>query len=248
MPEQIRWTPELVDRFWNGFSKTRLVEHSFSRQAGRSLITAIDHLLPGDGQILDFGAGDGDLVWMMSERGLRVAAYEPSPSRSETLSVRLQEFPTFIGIEGLQSKAQYDVVLLVEVLEHIIDEQFKRQLNRLKKFTKPGGLVVVTVPNSEDLELGMAYCPVSNTLFHRWQHVRSFTAETLAHQMSLFGFQEVVTHHVEFSDPLFVPFDRLWGDPEKIASPPSHLIELRANRAARIGGETNLLYIGRRVL
>lgn len=246
-PQRIRWTPEMVNRFWNGFSKTRLVEYSFSRQAGRSLLVAIDHLLPKKGRILDFGAGDGDLVRLMSDRGLRAAAYEPSESRSQKLIEKLQRCLHALGIEGLYSKAAFDVVLLVEVLEHIIDEQLEDQLNRLKAFTKDGGLIIVTVPNNEDLDLGMAYCPVSNLLFHRWQHVRSFTAESLVQLMASHGFQEVVTHHVEFIEPLFVPFDRLWGDPDQTVSLPSHIVELRANRAARIGGETNLLYIGRRV-
>jgi len=55
---------------------------SFSKQGGRSLIIAVDHLLPRDGSILDFGAGDGDLAQFLCERGLRAAAYETSGEMS----------------------------------------------------------------------------------------------------------------------------------------------------------------------
>ena len=88
-PERLKWTPELVARYWDGFSQTRLVEYSFSRQVGRSLLVAVDHLLPRDGRVLDFGAGDGHLVRLMSERGLKVAAYEPSAGRLDTLRAQL---------------------------------------------------------------------------------------------------------------------------------------------------------------
>lgn len=33
-----------------------------------------------------------------------------------------------------------------------------------------GGALIITTPNEENLEDNMVYCPVSNTIFHRWQH------------------------------------------------------------------------------
>lgn len=245
-PQRIQWTPELVDRFWNGFSQTRLVEFSFSKQAGRSLIVAVDHLLPREGRVLDFGAGDGYLIKLMCDRGLYVAGYEPSEGRSLNLTSMLENYPRFLGFATQDSAEQYDFVMMAEVIEHILDEQLDKTLGRLSDFVKPGGILVVTTPNNEDLELGMSYCPISNTLFHRWQHVRSFTRDSLAELLADHDFEEVVTHHVEFNDSLYVPSDPLWGGAPPDGDPPSHIQELRANRSARIGGETNLLYIGRR--
>jgi hypothetical protein len=136
--------------------------------------------------------------------------------------------------------------MMAEVIEHILDEQLDATLRRLADLTRPGGILVVTTPNNEDLELGMVYCPVSNTLFHRWQHVRSFTDISLAALLAQYGFEALVTHHVEFNDALYVPSDSLWGKATDDAVLPSHIQELRANRSVRIGGETNLLYVGRR--
>lgn len=246
-PQRIHWTPELVARFWNGTSQTRLTAFNFSLQAGRSVIVALDHLLPRDGRILDFGAGDGDLVRLMCERGLRTAAYEPSEGRAQTLSQRLESRPGFLGVVGPESREEFDFVMMAEVIEHVLDKEFDSCLKRLKALTRLGGILAVTTPNNEDLDLGMAYCPVSNTLFHRWQHVRSFTADSLSGLLSRYGFEEIVTHQLEFNDALYVPYDSLWGTPESAENPPSHIIELRANRSVRIGGEANLLYIGRRV-
>ena len=135
---------------------------------------------------------------------------------------------------------------MVEVIEHILDEQLDETLGRLAALTKPAGTLVVTTPNNEDLDLGMAYCPVSNLLFHRWQHVRSFTRETLCAVLDRFGFDEVVTHHVSFDDAIYCPTDPIWGQPDPEAPLPDYITKLRRNEQARIGNENTLLYIGRK--
>ena len=244
-PRRIRWTPALVERFWQGFSQTRLVEHSFSRQGGRSLIIAVEHLLPRSGDVLDYGAGDGDLVQLMCERGLKMYAYEPSGKRIETLRNRLGKYTNFLGIVKPETNKCFDVVIVAEVIEHVLDEQIDVCLRRIHSLIRPGGLLIVTAPNNEDLDLGMAYCPISNTLFHRWQHVRSFTDRTLADLLSRYGFGEIASHHIEFNDALFVPYDPIWGS-DTVTDMPSHIVELRANRPVRMGAENNLLYIGKR--
>jgi 2-polyprenyl-3-methyl-5-hydroxy-6-metoxy-1,4-benzoquinol methylase len=197
-PGRLQWTPELVNRFWDAFAQTRLVAFSFSKQGGRSLIIAVDHLLPRDGKILDFGAGNGHLIQLMSERGLKAAAYEPSENRMEYLRNTLSDCAGFLGVISDNDWDLFDAVIAAEVLEHILDELLDKTLGRLSNLTKPGGIVIITTPNNEDLELGMAYCPVSNLLFHRWQHVRSFTRETLCTLMDRFGFDEIATHQLSF--------------------------------------------------
>ena len=46
------------------------------------------------------------------------------------------------------SDKTFDVVLLIEVIEHILDEQLESSLKHLADFTKPGGLLIVTTPPS----------------------------------------------------------------------------------------------------
>lgn len=245
-PRRLQWTPELVGRFWNGVSRSRLNDLSFSKQGGRGLVVAIDHLLPRDGRIVDFGAGDGDLIRHLTERGLKVAAYEPSKERREHLAKQLADCPSFLGVIGGRGRTRFDVAIMAEVVEHILDEELVETLRRLASWVKPGGALVVTTPKDEDLELGMAYCPVSNTLFHRWQHVRSFSRESLCALLDRFGFDEVATHYVSFEDRLYVPWDDLWGEPEAAGDLPDYMLKLRRDEPARIGSETNLLFVGRK--
>jgi 2-polyprenyl-3-methyl-5-hydroxy-6-metoxy-1,4-benzoquinol methylase len=245
-PERLKWTPELVGRFWDGFSQTQLVQFSFSKQAGQSLLIAIDHLLPRDGKVLDFGAGDGHLVHLLCERGFCATAYEPSAGRMQNLEVALAGIERFGGVIGRDAPSKFDLVLMAEVIEHVLDDELDITLGRLADLTKPGGTLIVTTPNNENLELGMTYCPVSNMLFHRWQHVRSFTETTLPKLLHDYGFEEVVTHRVGFDAAVFLPVD-----PQSPTAPnedqlPDYIAKLRRNEKALIGGETNLLYVGRR--
>jgi SAM-dependent methyltransferase len=245
--QRLEWTPELVDRFWAGFAQTRLTEYSFSRLGGRSLVLAVEHHLPHDGTILDYGAGDGELVGLLLDRGYKVAAYEPSGKRNERLTDRVSGREGFLGLVGLQAKEQFDVVLMVEVIEHILDGELDGALRRLYRFLKKGGTLIVTTPNKEDLELGMAYCPVSDTLFHRWQHVRSFTAESLSALLKRHRFTPIVVHQLEFRPELFVPFDQRWAGDQFVAESPAYFKDLRTDTPVEIGNASNLLFIGRKV-
>jgi 2-polyprenyl-3-methyl-5-hydroxy-6-metoxy-1,4-benzoquinol methylase len=245
VPQRLDWTTKLVDRFWDGISKTRLVELNFSRLGGKALIAAFSHLLPKEGRILDFGAGDGDLIEMMCKRGLQVAAYEPSMGRSRNLQKRLSGEPGFLGTVDTKSAEVFDVVLLIEVIEHILQDQLEDSLNLVARYTRTGGILIVTTPNNEDLELNMAYCPVSNTLYHRWQHVRSFTPESLGGLLAAYGFEQLAIHQLEYRDDLYLPYDAVWGSPTVVLPP--HIEALRANRSTYTGSGMGLAYIGRRL-
>ena len=246
-PEYLEWTPELVDRFWNGIAQTRLIESSFARTGGLALLVMIDHLLTPESRILDFGAGDGDLVRAMCQRGLQVAAYEPSSARTENMRSKMGDVPGFLGVIGPEDEAQFDVVTMTEVIEHVLDEQMDGCLRRIASLVKVGGLLVVTTPNNEDLELSMAYCPFSNKLFHRWQHVRSFTPGSLRSLLSGYGFKEVVTHRTAFRTELFYPYDRCWGQGLAEAAHPPHMHAIRANRPTFVPPESAIVYICQRV-
>lgn len=245
-PVPLRWTPELVARFWDGVSQTSLNDLSFAKQGGRGLAVVIDHLLPRDGRIVDFGAGDGDMVRHLAQRGFKVAAYEPSSDRCASLSERLADCPGFLGTIGDHGRERFDAAVMAEVVEHILDDELEETLGRLASLVRRGGTLIVTTPDNEDLDQNMVYCPVSNTVFHRWQHVRSFTRESLCALLDGFGFDEVVTHHLPFDDRYYVPWDNFWGDPGAAGEPPDYLAQLRRNEPTRIGNQSNLLFVGRK--
>jgi SAM-dependent methyltransferase len=199
LSKPVQWSPDLVERFWSGLSQTRLSELSFSRHnADHLLELAAAYLKPG-GRHLDFGSGDGDLVRALLGRGYPTAAYEPASLRALKMPGEVASHPRFLGLVGGDEPERFDVVFMVEVIEHILDACLDDAFDRVRSLLAVDGLLIVTAPLAEDLELGSAYCPSCGAFFHRWQHLRSFTPESLDAFLSRYGFRRVASQQVDFS-------------------------------------------------
>lgn len=196
---KIHWTPQLVKKFWDGVAQTELDNLSFGKVAGPQFLELISNYLAPSGSHLDFGAGSGDVLQLLLDRGLNSAGFEPSPERQALLLAKIGGHKNFLGVKGLASNEQFDVVLLMEVVEHVLDEDFDAVLGQVAAFVKPGGYLIASTPNNEDLESSNVYCPVSDTLFHRWQHVRSFTPESLSGCFASRGFAAEFIALADFS-------------------------------------------------
>ncbi len=199
MVKAIHWTPQLVNKFWDGVAQTELDNLSFGKVAGPNFIALIsDYLAPG-GRHLDFGAGSGHILQLLLDRGLNAAGFDPSPDRQATLIEKIGAHKNFMGIKGLDCNEQFDVVLLIEVVEHVLDEDFDKVLEQVAKFVKPGGYLIASTPNNENLESSSVYCPVSDMFFHRWQHIRSFTPDELSNCFKNYGFSASFVALADFS-------------------------------------------------
>jgi SAM-dependent methyltransferase len=234
----VRWTPDLVSHFWDALTETKLLDIGFSKLAGRYLFEAVKwHLTPGT-RHLDFGAGDGDFVELLVTGGYPAAAFEGSDRRRRALLDRLEGKAGFLGAIGPDTGESFDAVFMIEVIEHILDEQVGPTLELIRRFLKPSGRLVVTTPNSENLDHAMCVCPTDGSVFHRWQHVRSFSADSLTALLNDHGFEPVVIHRLELSDRIFgagranLLRDPFWA----------HLFE--TERPLSIGTGENLVWIG----
>jgi 2-polyprenyl-3-methyl-5-hydroxy-6-metoxy-1,4-benzoquinol methylase len=197
--KRIHWTPQLVNKFWDGVAQTDLDNLSFGKVAGPKFLELISmYLVPG-GSHLDFGAGSGHVLQLLLDRGLNAAGFDPSPDRQALLVAKIGQHKNFLGIKGIDSSDQFDVVLLMEVLEHVLDEDFQKVLQRVANFVKPGGYLIASTPNNENLESSSVYCPVSETFFHPWQHVRSFTPYQISDCFKNLGFSSEFVALADFS-------------------------------------------------
>lgn len=209
--------------------------------AGGGLALAVRHHLPPDVTCLDFGAGSGDLIQPLLEAGCTVAALERAQQRRATLEERFRHRPNFAGVIDAESRRVFDVVFVVEVMEHVLEEEFETTVQLIYRFVRPGGLLIITTPNHEDLDLGMCYCPVSNVLFHRWQHVRSITVDSLTALWARHGVDPIAVHQLEFTPALLAPLANTATN-----ALPDYLRDLRQDRSMRMGSEASILYLGRR--
>ncbi len=199
MVKRLQWTPELVSRFWDGIANTELDNLSFGRVAGPAFLDLVKKYIPPGHSVLDFGAGSGHFLQLLLDRGILAAGFEPSADRAARLAERIGRHDNFLGVFSLEADRQFDVVILMEVIEHVLDEDFNFVLERASKFVKPSGYLIVTTPNNENLESSGVYCPVSDTLFHPWQHVRSFTPPQLVKRIGGMGFARDFVGLVDFS-------------------------------------------------
>jgi 2-polyprenyl-3-methyl-5-hydroxy-6-metoxy-1,4-benzoquinol methylase len=99
-------------------------------------------------KVLDVGAGGGEFAYLLSRLGYDVVGVEPNAgyagfaSQSYGLDIRattleLVDFPV----------QTFDAITMHHVLEHIADP--RAALIRLAQWLKPGGVMVVEVPNAE---------------------------------------------------------------------------------------------------
>lgn len=197
--KRIHWTPQLVNKFWDGVAQTELDNLSFGKVAGPKFIELISDFLAPGGRHLDFGAGSGHVLQLLLDKGLNSAGFDPSPDRQASLIEKIGAHPNFLGVKGIDCNEQFDVVLLMEVVEHVLDEDFDKVLESVIGFVKPGGYLIVSTPNNENLETASVFCPVSGTFFHPWQHVRSFTPSSLNSCLKKYGLKDEFIALADFS-------------------------------------------------
>jgi len=208
-PKQLEWTSENISSFWNGCAQTRLMEYSFGKLAAESLILTTWSFLPEDGLILDFGAGDGDIVEALLDKGFKVAAYEPSINRRNISESKFKGNRNYYGLIDDDTNVKFDLIILCEVIEHLLDSELTDVLKKVGSLLKQDGKIIITTPNNEDIGLDICYCPTCNTTFHRWQHVRSFSGDSLKETLMQINIEPIVIHYTKFDINLFEPYSEI---------------------------------------
>jgi len=190
-PRPLEWNKENLARFWEYHAQ--FPTRYFSYQSGAAVVAAAKrHLAPGS-NVVDYGSGPGHLIPHLLSAGYTAMAADFSPHVTGDTDTRFAHHPKFRGVktfEALLSSAQkFDAVFMLEVVEHLEDEYLQEALLNASKLVKKGAYLIITTPNNERLEDSIIYCPVSNVTFHRWQHVRNWTASSLSAAVTPFGFE-----------------------------------------------------------
>jgi 2-polyprenyl-3-methyl-5-hydroxy-6-metoxy-1,4-benzoquinol methylase len=192
-PPLVQWTPEMVARFWD-FELSR-PWNFFAYQAGSALIARVRKYLPANARIVDYGAGAGFLMEDLLAAGYRCGGVEHGEGAVAALKKKFQGKANVIGLwhvrEVVGLEARFDAAFLTEVVEHLYDAELETCLAQIDRLLVPGGRLVVTTPNEENLADNMIMSPETGRLFHRWQHVRSWSATTLRQYLEDRGFLAV---------------------------------------------------------
>lgn len=98
--------------------------------------------------LLDVGCGTGDFLLTCKNNGWKVTGVEPNPKAKITAENKVQGKSVteiYSDMNLLNNEAQFDVITLWHVLEHI--PNLEGYISSLKKLLKPNGVLIIAVPN-----------------------------------------------------------------------------------------------------
>ena len=207
-PRQLNWSADQIARFWDYWSTRDDAQDTyFALQVGRGVATFAEHVCPLSGlRVLDFGSGPGHLISHLLSRGAHVSAADHSPDSIAEVDKRFRQQPGWCDARQIQGGGipwednTFDAVFCLETIEHLHSHDCVQVFDEIQRVLRPGGHAIFTTPHREDLQKSHVYCPNCNSEFHRWQHLRSWTAAQLENQLTHQGYQVDFCEGLSFHD------------------------------------------------
>lgn len=206
---EVEWNEPKIGEFWNIMSDVN-GDQFFSRRAtGVFLDIASKHL---GHKVLDVGCGPGGLVRELRRRGYDALGVDPSPP----------DEPYIIKMKGTELAAlgeqEFDSAVSLETFEHVLPAELPATFSAIASVLRPGGKVVFTIPLEENLQEETCVCPDCHAVFHRWQHLQSFSQKSITELLQSAGLEPLSFRGFELPFAfLFVPnflrpgFSRFWA-------------------------------------
>jgi 2-polyprenyl-3-methyl-5-hydroxy-6-metoxy-1,4-benzoquinol methylase len=185
--KHLEWTPEFVARFWDHWANSpELHDQYFTFQVGEAIANFLSCVSNLRGlHILDYGCGPGFLEEHLLRLGARVTAADYSPETVKSVNARFSKYDGWEGAglisDGaiLAPESSFDIITCIETIEHMFEPDRKKMLIEFRRILKPGGYLMVTTPNEENLQRNSILCPSCNYLFHMMQHLHSWNQSSL---------------------------------------------------------------------
>lgn len=207
---RVKWDDEKVKRVWDFYGNSSVFDNKrFSAHSGESIVAwAFSIIHPEESKNVDIGCGAGDLIkWLSKRTGREVSSiegFEFSSISRDTALERTNKLPRVGKIHLIDNEMTipegFDIAWMIEVVEHLVDEELDRAMAIAKKALKPGGRLVITTPNNEDLAAAECICPCCATIFHPKQHVRSWTEASLVDCLGRNGFETIASTQTNWAD------------------------------------------------
>ena len=174
-------------------------------RAGRIALerySMLSELLPPSANCLDAGSSSGEFVYLLQSRSHNAQGVEANIPYAEYSRSQLEIPVSILPFSEFKTEEKFDLVTMFHVLEHL--ENPVRDLSCLGEFLKPGGKLVIEVPNI--LYPNMAFS-------HKWHpgHLFSFSDKTLSLLLGQAGFRTISCSPVGDGGNLWGVFEKSVG-------------------------------------
>lgn len=238
-PHPLEWTDEKVERFWNFRNNYKPYDNTwFTQQAGPGVLKLANAQKAIKGKILDYGTGKGYLVdnLLSGFPNAEIYACDFTETLARETDEKNHDNKMFKGCKHITSLPTtyetdfFDMVFLIETIEHLTDTYLHATLKEIHRILKPGGFIVITTPNDEDLAKTFVHCADCGATFHHMQHIRSWNVDNLGKLMQDFAFRTQICSAVNIQ----------WYCKNGFA----HIMMDKLKNVFRSAKPANLVYIG----
>jgi 2-polyprenyl-3-methyl-5-hydroxy-6-metoxy-1,4-benzoquinol methylase len=186
------------DKLYESYVSTRQAATGVDDQAGLNLLhypqleQVIRKYVPADRsiRIADLGCGHGSMVFCLKELGYKNVEGVDLSSEQVALAHRLGIGEVRQGdlIEFMRAhRMTYDVLFLMDVLEHLSKQEAMDLLDLVRVALKKGGRAIIHVPNAEGI-FGM------RVRYGDFTHELCFTPQSILQVLRACGFANVAVY------------------------------------------------------
>jgi len=149
----------------------------WGKQKDEKRIIFTASLIPSDiTSIIDVGCGDGIMLNYLQKQGRykRLVGIDISSNALKYVNTE-----KILGsIDNIPfCDASFDLVLCLEVLEHLPYNVYPQALKELQRVSKK--YILISVPNNEDIKGSFVSCPYCGCEFSPTRHLRTFSAKSV---------------------------------------------------------------------
>lgn len=155
-------TIDEVRQFYDNFLSYLKNDHRRENPRHTKIKQALSIFDFKDKTVLDLGCGTGITSKFMAEAGAKVVAIDLSPALIEFARQhsRHKNVIYFIGdITKLDLKKQFDFIIMIDVLEHILPERIPNLIEVLKKHSHQTTKAYINIPNENFLRYMKEHFP-----------------------------------------------------------------------------------------
>ena len=164
----------------------------FDRAAADRWAPCLDYYLRGwlpgdrDAGVVDLGCGDGRMLYLLSKKGYRnLTGVDASASQTAIARQVVDAVETTDALPWLRGcAARFDLLLAVDVIEHLDKDEALEFIDLCASRLRPGGRLIIQTPNAASPFFGAVR-------YGDYTHEQAFTPTSLAALLTRAGFARV---------------------------------------------------------